>query len=135
MKKYLKLLFVALFATLSFTLVSCGDDDDDESALVGTWEASYTDPEDGWQYYHVLVFNKDHTFASTIVEDSGSQSWTDNLWGTWSISGDIKKGAAITLNLVDEDGDTWTETGYVRVDGKKAYAALDGDDEIVYTKK
>lgn len=42
MKKYLKLLFVALFATMSFSLVSCGDDDNDEPAasseLVGTWD-------------------------------------------------------------------------------------------------
>lgn len=29
MKKYLYFLFVALFATMSFALTSCGDDDDE----------------------------------------------------------------------------------------------------------
>jgi len=40
MKKYLYLFFVALFATMSVTLTSCGDDDEDEAndnPLVGTW--------------------------------------------------------------------------------------------------
>ena len=32
MKKYLQLLFVALFATMSFALTSCGDDDDENPA-------------------------------------------------------------------------------------------------------
>lgn len=32
MKKYLYLLFVAMFATMSFALTSCGDDDDEPSA-------------------------------------------------------------------------------------------------------
>ncbi len=44
MSKYLKLFFVALFATLTLGLTSCGDDDDDEGAgsnvLVGTWVGS-----------------------------------------------------------------------------------------------
>lgn len=42
MKNYLKLLFVALFATMSFAFTACGDDDKDEpssnSTLVGTWD-------------------------------------------------------------------------------------------------
>ncbi len=51
MKKYLKLLFAAIFASLSFALVSCGDDDDDNSALVGTWFYEWTDPDDGEYMY------------------------------------------------------------------------------------
>ena len=135
MKKYFKLLMVALFATLSFSLVSCGDDDDDNDALVGTWEASTIDPEDGWQYYAVLQINKNNTFAYTEVETSTSgQTWTDNLTGTYEISGDVKKGATVVMNFIDEDGDTWTESGVFKVDGKKLYAVLDGD-EVVFTKK
>ena len=41
MKKYLKLLFVALFATMTFAFTACGDDDDEPEAsseLVGTWD-------------------------------------------------------------------------------------------------
>lgn len=136
MKKYLKLLMVALFATLSFSLVSCGDDDDDNGPLVGTWENYWVDPEDGWQYYTVLQINKNNTFACSEVEVTASgNTYTDNLTGTYEVSGDVKKGAAVTMHFIDEDGDTWTEAGYVRVDGKKLYVSLDGDDEMVYTKK
>ena len=134
MKKYFKLLMVALFATLSFSLVSCGDDDDND-ALVGTWEASYVDPEDGWQYYIVLQINKNNTFAYNEVEVStNGNTYTENLTGTYQVSGDVKKGATVTMNFIDEDGDTWTETGVFRVDGKKLYAVIDGEDGI-FTKK
>lgn len=40
-EKYLKLLFVALFATMTFAFTACGDDDDEPSSnsvLVGTWD-------------------------------------------------------------------------------------------------
>ena len=41
MKKYLKLLFVALFATMTLSLASCKNDKDEPDAsseLVGTWD-------------------------------------------------------------------------------------------------
>ena len=41
MKKYLKLLFVALFATMTLSLASCKNDKDEPEAsseLVGTWD-------------------------------------------------------------------------------------------------
>ena len=42
MKKYLKLLFVALFATMTVSLYSCKSDDDEpgnsNSELIGTWK-------------------------------------------------------------------------------------------------
>lgn len=133
MKKYFKLLMVALFATLSFSLVSCGDDDDAEDAIIGTWEQSYS--EDQYAYYQVITFNKDNTFATTMVETTPSHTTTENLYGTYAISGDIKSGAALVMNFIDEDGDTWTESGSVRIDGKSAYIILDGDDVGVFTKK
>lgn len=42
MAKYIKLLMVALFATMTFALTSCGDDDDEPSTanIVGTWKIS-----------------------------------------------------------------------------------------------
>lgn len=134
MKQYFKLVMVALFAALSFSLVSCGDDDDDNGPLVGTWEASYVD-EDGWSYYHAVTANKNNTFSSTMVEFDGVETYTEILTGTYQVSGNVKKGASLVMNFIDEDGDTWTEAGYVRVDGKKLYVSLDGDDERVYTKK
>lgn len=132
MKKYFKLLMVALFATLSFSLVSCGDDDDND-ALVGTWESTEID-EDGDVYYWVITINKNNTFAWTEVWTDGVDSDTDNYTGTYIVDGDVKKGAAITFNFIDEDGDTWTEHGTVRVDGKTLYGTLDGYPKV-FTKK
>lgn len=44
MKKHLNLFIVAIFATVSFALTSCGGDDDDEpttsSSIVGTWAST-----------------------------------------------------------------------------------------------
>lgn len=43
MKKYLNLFIVAIFATVSFALTSCGSDDDEpttSSSIVGTWEST-----------------------------------------------------------------------------------------------
>ncbi len=47
MKKYLKLLFVALFATMSLTLTSCGDDDDEPDGGNGGGTASSSFTIDG----------------------------------------------------------------------------------------
>ncbi len=41
MKKYLNLLFVALFATMSFALVSCGDDDEPDDPTNDTATFAY----------------------------------------------------------------------------------------------
>ena len=134
MKKYFKLLMVALFATLSFTLVSCGDDDDND-ALVGTWELTEIE-DDGDVYYTIITFNKNNTLAMSEIwtNGDGDDSDIDNYTGTYLVDGDVKKGAAITVNFIDEDGDTWTERGSVRVDGKSLYATLDGDSKV-FTKK
>ena len=135
MKKYFKLLMVALFATLSFTLVSCGDDDDDNGALVGTWDCTTVDPEDGWTYYEVVTFNKDNTFTGASAESDGSQTWTDEYMGTYAVNGDLKKGAPVTLNYIDEDGDAYSVTNIVRIDGKKMYLTDEDGDMAVYNKK
>lgn len=134
MKKYFNLLVVVMIAAFSLTLTSCGDDDDDNGPLVGTWECTEID-EDGDVYYQTITFNKDNTFYTTLAESYNNQTYSKTLYGTYAISGDIKKGAAITMNFIDEDGDTWTENGAVRVDGKKAYVSLDGDGEQIFTKK
>ena len=42
MERYIKLLFVALFATMSFALTSCGDDDDEPEAGNGKYSCNLT---------------------------------------------------------------------------------------------
>ena len=48
MAKYLKLFMVALFATMSFALTSCGDDDDDDDVSFGNAKGELT--VDGTKY-------------------------------------------------------------------------------------
>ncbi|MDE6283864.1 MAG: lipocalin family protein [Muribaculaceae bacterium] len=134
MKKYFKLLMVALFATLSFALVSCGDDDDDNSALIGTWESSSVDPDDGWVYYEAITFNKDNTFYGMYAETYHGQTESEEFAGTYAVNGNLKDGAAVTLTYV-EDGYTESVTNIVRIDGKKMYLIDEDGDTGVYTKK
>ena len=63
MKKYLSILVAVMLAALSFTLTSCGDDDEDDpqvnyDLLIGTWEE--TTP---------LIVNSGETHYSKINAD------------------------------------------------------------------
>ena len=50
MKKYLKLLFVALFATMTLSLTSCNSDEPEEfGSIVGTWKYEVYIDGDYWQ--------------------------------------------------------------------------------------
>lgn len=64
MKKYLSLLFVAFFATMSFALTSCGDDDDEPNG--GNGSASLTINGQGY---------KEHAFtgATSTITDYGTR--------------------------------------------------------------
>ncbi|MCM1293317.1 MAG: hypothetical protein NC230_07050 [Bacteroides sp.] len=62
MKKYLSMLFVALFATLSFTLTSCGDDDEPDG---GNVSASLTINGQGYKEHST-------TGASSTITDYSS---------------------------------------------------------------
>lgn len=62
MKKYLSLLLVALFATLSFTLTSCGDDNDEPNG--GDDKASLTINGQGY---------KEHSYAASTLTDYGTR--------------------------------------------------------------
>lgn len=64
MKKYLYLFFVALFATMSFLLTSCGDDDDEPNE--GNNQASLTINNVGYGVHDI-------TGSSTTLTDYGSR--------------------------------------------------------------
>ena len=88
MKKYLKLLYIALFAVLSLSVTSCKDDDEPNgTSIVGTWQnndalagalgvTQYIKFEEGGKYYEVNVYPKE--FGGEV----------DVLHGNWSQSGD-----------------------------------------------
>ena len=105
MKKYLKLLFAAIFATLSFTLVSCGDDDDDNGSLVGTWYYAWTDPDDGEEMYGELTFTKDGKYSMTETDIYEGQTYVYSVNGTYTVTGDLKEGAVVYMIGVDSNGD------------------------------
>lgn len=98
MKKYLYLLFVALFATMSFALTSCGDDDDEPNdpttckmeLTIDGQKYAFGNPManvDGDQYYCLvsnndcslgfLILNWDEVSTGTLLTDENFElNWT-----------------------------------------------------------
>lgn len=117
MKKYIQLLFVALFATLPLVLTSCGDDDNEpaDDSIVGTWLLSIRDDYDDSIWYCQYNFKANGTFECKDWDsDEREPSYED--FGTWVVSGDV-----ITI--------TW--------DGDEEYPeiyrfSLDGNRLIIY---
>lgn len=92
MKRYLQLFFVALFATMTFSLTSCSDDDDDDlkggeeeevttNDIVGTWELSEVSLDAGetyipWPYETTTAtFNEDGTYTGYGYFGNGTGTW------------------------------------------------------------
>lgn len=109
MKKYFSFLMVALFATVAFTLTSCGDDDDDNgatpsinvptsstSSIIGTWldhggSEDYIVEDIYWQFRaDGSVVECGVWYGQNITPGS------DVLYGKWSLSG-------TTLTIIWED--------------------------------
>ena len=104
MKKYLKLLFVAIFATMTLSLASCKDDKDEPEGgdLVGTWKVS-----DGWDALDMtqyIQFKSDGTCINVVIMGDMWSGINDYLgeddieieYGKWSRSGDT-----LTINGYD----------------------------------
>ena len=102
MTKYLKLLLVALFATMTLSLASCKDDNDEPEGgdLVGTWMADQQPAN-----IEYLQFKSNGDFAKIDVP---GEMWddpdlkpiapeTEVMKGKWTRNGDI-------INIVYDDG-------------------------------
>ena len=98
MKKYLKLLFVALFAIMTLSLASCKDDKDEpdgsNGSIIGSWEMvdGVADAMDSKQYEQ---FREDGTYYEVLVYSS---EWAALLGkksevykGTWKLEGNNLK--------------------------------------------
>ncbi|MDE6809957.1 MAG: hypothetical protein K2J42_07725 [Muribaculaceae bacterium] len=84
MTKYLKLFMVALFATLTVTLTSCGDDDEPSAGNIdGTWMENST---------HYIQFNSDKSYYEVNIDEDG----VDVLKGSWQLDGN-----SITIHSYD----------------------------------
>ncbi len=95
---------IAMLAVCAGVLVSCGDDDDEEGGLVGTWR--YTDTED--DYWDQIVFNSNGTFV-------WSDSDGDIDPGTYSVNGDI------LILFFSENGETEEEKMRFSIKGNALY--------------
>lgn len=91
MKKYTYLLFLAMFAALSFTMVSCGDDDDDEASgnpIVGTWVGTYYEYDDP-DYYEDPTEVVTMTFTADGKMIANGKDSERPEYG-WSFRGDYR---------------------------------------------
>ncbi len=126
MQKLLKLFFVALFATLSLSLVSCSDDDDDNNvnSIVGTWVYAY---DDGYHYEGYCKFKSNSTFELNETEVGDGFTDTSIVFGVYSLSGNLAEKAVLimTPTSVDPD-DAEIVTAIVRRAGDILYLSADG---------
>ena len=103
MKKYLKLLFVALFATMSFAFTACGDDDDEPQefgSIVGTWKMEVVHISDDWWQVNYANFEEGGKYiAMDVVYFMGDYDVSVDTY-RWSQSG----------NVIESDGDKGTIT-------------------------
>lgn len=124
MQKLFKLFVVALFATLSLSLVSCSDDDDNEG-IVGTWKYAFDEYDS--HYDGTLKFKSNNTFELNETEIYAGEKNTYKITGVYSLSGDIAERAVLimTPTSVDPD-DAETATVIARRAGDILYLSYDG---------
>ena len=90
MKKYLKLLMVAIFASMTFTFVACGNDDDKEpdggnntdNGFVGTWSMSMIGHSGEYRDNYIRFYDN-----STFVLINADDDEVMVSYGKWSVSG------------------------------------------------
>lgn len=90
MKKYLYLMIVALFATMSVALTSCSSDDDEpkgtDGTIVGTWRVDTMKMGDMWQVDYVR-FKENGTYESVaVINVTGELDLVPDS-GTWHRDG------------------------------------------------
>lgn len=127
MKKYIQLLFVAIFATLPLVLTSCGDDEPATDSIVGIWFLSQ--PSSYGTHYCVYNF-KANGIAECKDWSSGTPEPSSYEWfGTWSVSG-----STLTLNWDNEDD--YPEIYRISVDANKLIIYdWDGPGEFVFVHR
>ena len=106
MKKYLYLLFVALFATLSFSLTSCGDDDDEPNG--GSSPASSSFTIDGvsfgtnkdWAWVQNFEYRNTALFQAQLSTSKGEYPWIEMHIDTKAVN-DSSKGKKLEITSSD----------------------------------
>lgn len=119
MKKYLYFLFVALFATMSFALTSCGDDDDEpndptnESGLtingvkykanpVMSWDGAWNEEGDNAGTFTVSVLDKDNNACGYMFDFvSSSQPKVGDNFATMSLTMTVMDVSDASMSTLD----------------------------------
>lgn len=137
MEKYFKLLVVALFATMSFAFTSCSSEDEEASALIGTWKLTNIEYGSGWignnfdeTTFDVIAYTKynaDGTVISVWLEAQDCVVYSES----WILQGST---------IITDDGEQHINTEYIvsltdkelilRTDGDKTYWKRVPDSEI-----
>jgi hypothetical protein len=101
MKKYLYLFFVALFATMSFTLTSCGDDDDEPNGG-NDYKSSFTingtafGTNDDWAWVQNIESQDVATFQAQLSTSKGEYPWVEMTIDTKAVK-ESSKGQSLTI--------------------------------------
>lgn len=118
MKKLRFLAFLMMGIIACFGMTSCGDDDEDEpgagSSLIGTWELSYYDSEDG-NVTETLKFGSDKRFVNTYSCDNSEYNYT--VTGDYEVAGDPSLGCIVVLKAYDVDGEYVEVTNHAQLIG------------------
>lgn len=107
MKKYLHLLFVAIFATMSLTLVSCGDDDDEpndpnnpnegvSTTTSFTINGTVFGTSNDWTWVQYIEAQDVATFQAQLSTSKGEYPWVEMTIDTKAVK-NSSKGQSLTI--------------------------------------
>lgn len=101
MKKYLYLFFVALFATMSFSLTSCGDYEDEpnggnDSKSSFTINGTAFGTNDDWAWVQNIEAQDVATFQAQLSTSKGEYPWVEMTIDTKAIK-NSSKGQSLTI--------------------------------------
>lgn len=93
---------VAIFATMTFALTACGNDDDEPSNanIIGTWK----EMDDTYLEEHYVQFNSDKNYYEVSIDEDG----ININRGTWKLDGN-----SIVIHSTDLDMDFSAEINKV----------------------
>lgn len=133
MKKYLYSLMIALLASMSFALTSCGDDDDEPNVNNGKVTINYEESAVGTvtveviqSDYQQISSNRGNTTYSATLEDDGSYSYLQ--FTTVDKADEISKGQTLSVHAINFTAGQ-TSAHYFTDDysGKVTVADVQGD--------
>ena len=120
MNKCLKLLMVAIFASMTFTFVACGDDDDDEpNNGSNSGSGAITLTLDGTNYSFdsgACVYNLNEDNIVTEFMDSKSSKW---IYFIFNEAEELSNGMVLTADM-DINSRTPVELAVINFDGHSA---------------